>query len=328
VPPYLVLELRKTLPAVFVGGEQDAPLEVRLASREEDGNLPARSYEHVTDHLQVLEPRAFGTLLQCPRIEGSLSRIQGLHKQRRIMNHPVPLRAVRLVVVFEEPGHLPGGERCLREVLREHFSVLGYRARNGDDHPRRGPRGDRPLSDERHDVIGEGVAQREAAGDPALGAAHERGDPLLRELVTVMEFLDEGGLLDELPFSAVAAGEDLSKGLFLGTVPDLGPHRVAPAVLHGPHPQVAVEEYEGGGDHHRDELADTFDGGPQREALFGPLDSRVGVAEVELADLNLPDLSMSVHDKQITRKKWSVPSCLLSPLSVSMRRKGPRANAS
>ena len=57
------------------------------------------------------------------------------------------------------------------------------------------------------------------------------------------------------------------------------------------------------GDDHGDELANPFDGGGQGEALFGTLDPRPGIAEVELRDLDLPDLSMSVHDKEITRKE-------------------------
>ena len=89
------------------------------------------------------------------------------------------------------------------------------------------------------------MAKREAAGDPALGAAHERGDLLLGELMAVIKLPHKGGLFDEVPLSAVTPGEDLPEGLFLGAVPDLGPHRVAPAVPYRLYPQIAVEEHEG-----------------------------------------------------------------------------------
>ena len=206
--------------------------------------------------------------------------------------------------------------------------MLGYRARNGDDHPRRGPGRDRTLSDELHNVFREGVVEGQPAGDPALGAPHEGGDPALRELVVVMELPHECCLLDEVPLSAMDPGEYPGESLFLRAVPDLRSYCIASAVLHGLHPQVAVKEYEGVGDDHGDELADTFDGGGQGEALFRPLDSRVGIAEVELRDLNLPNLSeMPVHAKELTGRDGSRPSRLLSPLSVSMGRKRPCANA-
>jgi hypothetical protein len=54
----------------------------------------------------------------------------------------------------------------------------------------------------------------------------------------------------------------------------------------------------------------------------------MGIAEVTLSYLDLPDLSkMSVHDHKLTRGPASGPSRLLSPLSIPMRRKRPRANA-
>ena len=98
----------------------------------------------------------------------------------------------------------------------------------------------------------------------------------------------------------MGTGEDLHEGLFFRTVPDLRFHRVASAVLHGLYPQVAVEEYKGGGDDHGDELACAFDGGGQGKALFRPLDSRVGIAEVELSHLDLPDFPVSVHEQKFT----------------------------
>ena len=64
VPPYLFFEFHELLPAVFEGGEQNAPVEVGLALMEERGNLPHEPREHVGDDLQVLEPCALGSLFQ------------------------------------------------------------------------------------------------------------------------------------------------------------------------------------------------------------------------------------------------------------------------
>jgi hypothetical protein len=112
-----------------------------------------------------------------------------------------------------------------------------------------------------------------------------------------MEFLEEGRLLDNIPLSAVGPGEDLHEGLFFCAVPDLRPHRVAPAVLQGLHPEKAVEEHKGLCHDHGDDLTGALDGSGQGNALPGPLYSCVGKAEVELPYFDLPDFpKMSVHD--------------------------------
>jgi hypothetical protein len=206
--------------AVIEGGEKDPSVERRGVLKKR-GDLPEQSFENVGDYPQVLEPPALRSLLQRPRIESFFPRMEGLHKQSRIMHHMVPLPAIRLLVVVKEGTHLPGGEGCLGEVLREGFSVLGYCARNGDDHPRGGPRRDRSLSDQLHEVFGEGAVKRQPAGDPPLGASHERGDPALRKVVVIMEFPYEGRLLDSIPLPPMGPGEDLHEGLFLCAVPDL-----------------------------------------------------------------------------------------------------------
>jgi hypothetical protein len=143
----------------------------------------------------------------------------------------------------------------------------------------------------------------------------------------IMEFPHEGRLLDGIPRSAVGPGEYLREGLFLFAVPDLRHHRVAAAVLQGLHPEVAVEEDKGCCHGHGDNLADTFDGGGQGKALFGPLYACMGIAEVELPDLDLLHLPKPVHERELTRGARFGPSRLLSRLSVSMGRKRPCANA-
>jgi len=134
-------------------------------------------------------------------------------------------------------------------------------------------------------------------------------------MIAVMELPDEGRLLDDIPLSTMGPGEDLHEGLFFPALPDLRHHRVSPARLHGLHPQVAVEQNKGPRNDHGDDLPDAFDGSGEGKALFGPLDSCVGIAEVELCYLDLPDLSkMSVHDQELTGEGRSGPSRLVSRL--------------
>lgn len=191
--------------------------------------------------------------------------------------------------------------------------MLRYCARNGNNHPRRGPRGDRPFSDQVHEVFREGAVKRQPAGDPPLGASHEKGDPLLREVVVITEFPYEGRLLDGIPLSPVGPGEDLREGLFLRAVPDFHPHCVAPAVLQGPYSEISIEQHKGFCRDHGDELANSVDGCGQGEALFGPVDSCAGIAENELCNLDLSNLPKYVHEEELSRgsKIWSISSCII-----------------
>ncbi len=113
--------------------------------------------------------------------------------------------------------------------------------------------------------------------------------------MVVMEFPHEGSLFDDIPLSAVPPGEDLDKRLFFRAVPYLRHHRIAAAVLQGLYPEVAVEQHKSPRYDHGDDLAHPFDGSGQGKTLLGPLDSRVGVPEVELSYLDLPDFPMSFH---------------------------------
>lgn len=63
-----------------------------------------------------------------------------------------------------------------------------------------------------------------------------------------------------------------------------------PQVRQGLHPEVAVEEDEGFCHGHRDDLAEAFEGGGEGKALSGPLYAGMGVAEMKLPYLDLPDL--------------------------------------
>ena len=295
------------------GGEEDPPVE-RGGILEERGDLPEQSLKYVGDYSQVLEPLTFRPLFEDFGIQGFFFGAEGLHKQHRLAYHVVSLSAVRFLIVVKEGAHLPRGKGRLGEVLRKNLAVLGYCARNGNDHPHRGPRGDRPLSDQLREIFGEGAIQRQPAGYPPLGASHQRGDPALGQVMVVMEFPHEGGLLDNIPLSAMGPGEDRHEGLFLRAVPDLRHHHVPPAVPHSLHPEVAVEEHVSLCDDHGHELACMFDGGGEGQTLFGPLYSCMGIAEVELPYLDLPDFSMSFHDEELTGEDRYGPSRLVSCL--------------
>ena len=217
--------------------------------------------------------------------------MEGLHEEHRVVHHGVSLPAGGFLVMLEEPSHLPRGEGYARKMFTEGFAVLRYRARNGGDHPRGGPRRDGALSDQGHHVFGEGAIESQPRRHPALGAPHHRRDPFLREVTTIVEFRKEGRLFYEIPSAVVGPGEDLDEGLFLRTVPDLRSYRVAAEVLQGLHPEVAVEEDEGRCHDHGNNLADAVDGGGQGEALLGPLYPGMGIAEVAPSYLDLPHLS-------------------------------------
>jgi len=289
VPPYLFFEFQKLLPGIFESGEQNPPVEVGLASVEDRGDLFHERCEHVGDNPKVLKPRAFGSFFQRFYLKSFLSCMEGLHKECRIADHVFPLSAGSLLVMAKEKGHLPGGEGCSTEALRECRSVLRYRARNGGDHPRGGPGRDRAFPDQLYDVSGQSVIEGQHRRDPALSAPHHGGDSFLGEVAAVMELRKEGRLFDHIPFSPMAPGEDLHEGLFLRAVPYLRHDRVAPEVAHGLHPQVAVEKDEGFCHDHGDDLAETLDGDSQGEALFGPLYPCMGVVEMKQAYFDLPD---------------------------------------
>ena len=110
-------------------------------------------------------------------------------------------------------------------------------------------------------------------------------------MTTIVEFRKEGRLLEDIPRSVVGPGKDLDEGLFFRAVPYLRHHRISAEVLQGLHPEVTVEEDEGRCHDHGDDLVDTLDGGGQGEALSGLLYAGMGIAEVKLSYLDLPDLS-------------------------------------
>jgi len=252
----------------------------------------------VGDDSEIPDPCALRPLLQGLRLPGFLPCAKGFDEQGGLVHHILPLPAVRLLVVAQEPGHLPRGQGYFREILRKGLSVLGYCARNGDNHPRCGPGRDRPLSNEIHKVFGEGAIKRQPPGDPSLRASHHGGDPSLGQIAVIVELPHESSLLEEIPLAAVGTGEDLHEGLFFRTVPDLRSHRVAPTVYERFYPQVAVEQHHCPGDDHGDDLPDALDGGGQHKALFEAIYPCRGIAKVELRDLdllNLPKMS-GLHD--------------------------------
>ena len=291
VPPYLFLEFYEVLFALFEGGEEDAPVKVRLAFMKERWDPCKESSEYVGDHVQILAPCPLGSLLEGPCIPAFLSRMEGLHEEHRVAHHGVSLPAGGFLVMLEELSHLPGGEGYGREALGQGFAMLRYRARNGGDHPRGGPRRDGARADQGNKIFGEGAIKSQPGRYPALCAPHHRCDPFLREVTPIVEFRKEGRFLYTIPSAVVGPGQDLDEGLFFRTVPDLRHHRVAAEVLQGLHPEVTVEEDEGRCHDHGDDLTDTLDGGGQGEALLGPLYAGMGIAEVALSYLDLPHLS-------------------------------------
>ena len=298
-----MFEFREALPALFEGGKKDAPVEAG-PTWEECGDLFQESREHVGDDSEIPEPCALRPLLQGLRLPGFLLCAKRFDEQGGLVDHILPLPAVRLMVVAQEPGHLPRGERRFGEIFRKQLSVLGYCARNRDDHPRCGPGRDRPLSNEIHEVFGQGVIKRQPPGDPSLRASHHGGDPSLGELVVIVKLPHEGRLLEEIPLSTMGTGEDLHEGLFFRTVPYLRHDRVAPTVYERLYPQVAVEQHHCPGDDHGDDLPDALDGGGERKALFGAIYPRVGIAKVELPDPDLFNLpKMPVHGHPIHLRK-------------------------
>jgi len=303
VPPYFLFEFHELLPALFEGGEQNAPVEVWLNGMEEHGNLPCEPPKDMGDHTEVLTPCALRPFLEGLCLQGPLMGTEGLHKEPRIVHHVLALGTVRLLVVAEEPGHLPRGEGYRGKLFRKDFAMFGYRARNGDDHPCGGPGGDRPFMDQCDQVVGEGTVQGEPRRDPPLRAPCHSGDSFLGEMVPVVELRKKGRLLDGIPRAAAGPGEEVSQGFFFHDVPDLRHDRVAAEVFQRLHPEIAVEEDKGPlfcAHGHGDDLADAVD--RRGKAFCSPLYPGVGIAEDELPDLDLPDFpKMSVHDQKLTR---------------------------
>src|SRR3989304_1298210 len=84
VPPDFIFKLPESLPALFKGSKQDAPVKVAPAAREEHGDFPEEPFEHLGDHSYVPEPFALRPLFQRPGLPGLLLGTHGPEEQNRV----------------------------------------------------------------------------------------------------------------------------------------------------------------------------------------------------------------------------------------------------
>ena len=124
----------------------------------------------------------------------------------------------------------------------------------------------------------------------------------------MVKLTDQCSLFDEIPFTAMPPCQDLRQGLFFFTFPNLRHHRVAQTALHRLHSQVAIDQDEGvhplPQSDHRDDLAETLDGTGQGRNPLRPVDPGMGIAKLEMNNLDLfhfPQISV-IHDHLLARR--------------------------
>ena len=109
-----------------------------------------------------------------------------------------------------------------------------------------------------------------------------------------MKFLQEGGFLKEIPFTAMRPGEELDEGFFFLAFPDLGDDGIAAERFEGLHPEIAIEQdtvrllFQ---NDHGDDLSEALDGGGKCSNTPGPLNPRMGIAKLKPGKLDLFDCS-------------------------------------
>jgi hypothetical protein len=145
------------------------------------------------------------------------------------------------------------------------------------------------ASDRIQNLIRQGTDQRQSPAYPTLILAQKAGDFILRKPIPLVKLSNQRGLLQGLPTSLLLSDQGLKQGLRLPAKPDFGQDRVFSRTSQSFHPQITVHQHMAWRvrRHHTDrpDLAPFFQGAHQRQQRIRLFDPSMGVAKIQLSDL-------------------------------------------
>lgn len=192
--------------------------------------------------------------------------------------------------MVEEVGEVPGGDVHTADPFRKRRRMIGVGARQRSKHAGRGPTGKPPRSYLLKDFLREGLDKTKTPCNPARVPSEQTGHPGLRHLMAAGELPDEGSLFHHIPSSLTADREQSQQGLVFPAVPVLDQDRVPFAELERRHPPVTVNEHTGRDGDNGHDLPPLLDGGGKADQGLFCHYPRVGVARIDLGDLQLHGL--------------------------------------
>ena len=137
-----------------------------------------------------------------------LGGLVGLDEERRLGHQARAHGGAGALVVGEPAGELAGRERCFAQRREQGLGVGGVGARQRDEHPYRGPGGERARHQRGEQRLGERAQERQAPADPAHVAPERAGQGVLGEPALAGELAQQQRLLERLEGTGLGVGEE------------------------------------------------------------------------------------------------------------------------